>query len=278
MFALWCARGSAPWRERARAVRERPLAAALCLATLLVPFAVNVHGDSWTALLKSLPVLSSSSNLLRWLWTYVPLAAVGAALAFDGIRIPERWRGWSAAAACACVLVVSALADPGSRIDRVYDPTRIETAWKTLRASGAVVPIQRNGVVWNERGEPTRPVGRDDLLVEGTSQLLAYEPLFGYDLEWFPMGALHPGDPFEATGDALNFKDPASFVFPARNGGAVGAHFRSADRERLAAFLDYRPIAWSRPPFFAVLGIAGLLTMVLAAAAIVGIPLLRRRN
>lgn len=278
VFALWCARGSAPWRERARAVRERPLAAALCLAILLVPLAVNVHGESWTAFLKSVPVLSSSSNLLRWLWAYVPLAAIGTALAFDGIRIPERRRGWSAAAACACVVAAAALADPGARVDRVYDPSRIETAWKSLRASGEVVAIRRNDVVWNERGEPTRPVGRDDLLVEGASQLLAYEPLFGYDLEWFPMGALHPGDPFEERAGELNFKNPASFVFPARNGGAVGAHFLAADRERLAAFLDYRPIAWSRPPFFTVLGLAGVLTLAAAAAAIVALPLLRRRS
>ncbi|MCY2961625.1 MAG: hypothetical protein NTY35_15795 [Planctomycetota bacterium] len=278
LFVLWSAHGSAPWRERARALRKRPIAAALCALVLAVPFAVNVHGESWTAFLKSLPVLSSSSNLLRWLWTYVPLAAIAAALASDGIRASERRRAWLAAVACAAVVLLSALADPGARIERVYDPARIESAARALRGGADVVPIRRNNVVWNERGEPTRPIGRDDLLAAGASQLLAYEPLFGYDLEWFPMGTLHPGDPFEATGDELNFKDPASFVFPARNGGKAGSHFRRDDRERLAAFLDYRAIEWSKPPLFPLVSVVGPLTLVTVLLAIALIPLRWRKR
>ncbi len=280
LLVLWCARGSETWRERARSLRSRPVAVAVLLMALVVPIAVNVHGTHWTPFLKSLPVLSSSSNLMRWLWTYVPLAAIAAAFGLDGIRASARRRAWLAAAACAAVVVMSALADPGARIERVYDPARIESAALALRHGADIVPIQRNDVVWNGHGEPTRPVGRDDLLVEGKSQLLAYEPLFGYDLEWFPMGTLHPGDPFEASGDELNFKDPASFVFPARNGGAVGAHFRVADRVRLKQFLDYRAIGWSRPPGFEALGIVGaiVLTIALALAASAWIPAWRQRR
>lgn len=279
LFALWCLHDAASWRERARALRSRPITFVACLVVLAIPIAVNVYGAQWNAFLKSLPVLSSSSNLMRWLWTYVPLAAIAAAIALDGIRASERRRTRLAAVACAAVVVVSALADTGARIERVYDPARIESAALALRRGADFVAIQRNGVVWNERGEPTRPVGRDDLIVDGTSQLLAYEPLFGYDLEWFPMGSLHPGDPFESRGDELNFKDPASFVFPAQNGGAVGAQFRVADRERLGEFLAYRPLSWNRPPLFRMAEWTGILVFVAALASVLAArrPLNSRR-
>ncbi|MBL8861779.1 MAG: hypothetical protein JNK02_07175 [Planctomycetes bacterium] len=244
----------------AAALRARPAAALALALALAVPFAVNVHGQGWTAFLKSLPVLASSSNLLRWLWTYVPLAAVAAALALDALPIAARHRTLVAALACAAVLTTHALRDAGAHVERAYDPARIESAARRVREQGEVPAITRNDVVWNARGEPTSPVGRDDLLVDGASQLLAYEPLFGYRLEWFPMGALRPGDPFESRDGHLNAKDPASFLFPALNGGAPGAHFQAADRARLAAFLEYRPLAWRRPLAFDVLAVLAALS------------------
>lgn len=269
LVVAWIAFGRARWRERVAQLRARPIAALVVAVAIALPIAVNVHGASWTPFLKSLPLVSSSSNLLRWLWTFVPLAAVGAALAVDGIRAAPRARAAIAGSACVSVIAATAFAGAGARVDRAYDPARVEAASRALRERGVVVPIVRNDVVWNARGEPSRPVGRDDLLADGASQLLAYEPLFGYDLEWFPMGALHPGDPFEERDGALNAKDPASFLFPERNGGAVGAHVTAADRARLAAFLDYRPIAWSRPAAFDVVAWAGAAALALSLVFVV---------
>ncbi len=57
---------------------------------LLVPLALNIYHPVWHDVLKSLPVLRSSSSMLRWLLVYTFLVPVLAGLALD--RLPKGLR------------------------------------------------------------------------------------------------------------------------------------------------------------------------------------------
>jgi hypothetical protein len=71
---------------------------------LLRPAILNWYYAPWTAFLKTLPVLRSSSTLLRWFALYTVLATFFTALALD--RITSR-RG--ARRAIAAAIIVSTM-------------------------------------------------------------------------------------------------------------------------------------------------------------------------
>jgi len=68
-------------RRRWRWNGGRAVAAGGLALVLALPIALNVYAPEWHAVLKRIPVIASSSNLFRWYADYIPLLAVGAALA-----------------------------------------------------------------------------------------------------------------------------------------------------------------------------------------------------
>ena len=75
----------------------------------------------------------------------------------------------------------------------------------------------------------------------GASQMLCYEPLFGYRLEEFPLKTLHPGPALEAKDGLLNIKNPACYVWSDANNCKPGDHFTVKQMDDAWNFLNYRP-------------------------------------
>jgi hypothetical protein len=67
---------------------------------LLVPIALNTYAAPWTALLKMVPVLRSSSNMLRWFAAYMLPAVLGGAMALDRLAGLRPSRAWALCTAC----------------------------------------------------------------------------------------------------------------------------------------------------------------------------------
>ncbi len=228
------------YRERLRGGRNVALVSALVLV-LLVPIAVNVYSPMWTAFLKQVPILRNSSSLVRWFVAYVPVFSVLAALSLDRIAADPRRRTRLACVAILLVIVTHIARDRSFYATQPYSATRIESAFDALREKSHVPPIERCAMQIGPGGRPLRPPDRNDGLVEGTSPIACFEPIFGYELEWFPMGSLHPGPARDVSEGKYNFKNPASYLFPAENGLEPGGHFRVGEEDELAALLDYRP-------------------------------------
>ena len=92
------------------------------------------------------------------------------------------------------------------------------------------------------------PQDRNDDIAAGYSQLLCYQPMFGYGLERLHYGALRPGPALQDLGDGtLNLKNPACYQFPGANGCAPGDHFRLEQRVQAARFLRYEPFEFRKP-------------------------------
>jgi hypothetical protein len=252
------AAGAVSWqRWRIIPRRERLIWDALVFL-LLVPIALNTCAVYWTSFLKTLPVIRNSSSLLRWLAAYILPATLGAGLALDKLAAIRRVPIWPGAGlAGAAALAVLLLADRsfyGPNSLGTYDPRTIDASWRDVTATQTVPVVTDIAVARKADGQVDKmALARQDGMVIGQSQLFCYDPLFGYFLEGFPQGALHPGSIFERTSGVapaesrLNMKNPACYVFPTANGCKPGDAFTSSEIGKATAFAAYKPFAWKKP-------------------------------
>jgi hypothetical protein len=253
------------WRRRAWPAPPQRLAMDALLLLLLIPLAVNTFGETWTAFLKMLPIIRNSSSLLRWFAAYILPVALVSGVALDrlsslaGEKLPVL-RGaklaWLLTGAAGLVTLVALLltdrsvygpADIGA-----YNPATMEAAWHDAYATGRGPPVNEIAILKDEGGQIDKhSLLRQDMMAAGKSQLFCYDPLFGYRLETFPQGTLHPGSVFEQTpgpaGPVLNIKNPACYVFPGANACKPGDAFPAAAIDQATRFVSYREFTWRKP-------------------------------
>jgi hypothetical protein len=239
---------------------------------LAVPILLNWHQAHWHAFLKSLPLFGSSSNLVRWFALYAPLIALFAGLALDRVVLAGRWRGLLAVLVAAATVAWNATAQRSVDAANAYNAAAIEQGWHALRAGAPVPAVTHLSVRADKENRLLVPQDRNDDLARGYSQLLCYQPMFGYGLERLRFGALHPGPALDDLGDGtLNLKNPACYQFPGANGCAPGDHFRLEQRAAAVLFLRYEPFEFQRPAWqraadaITVGALAGLLAALAAA-------------
>jgi len=270
------------------ALRQRPLprqgqlaGLTVLLVLLAMPVALNTHGAAWTAFLKMLPVIRNSSSLLRWFAAPMLPAVLGAGLALDWLVAARLVRPWPiTAAATTATLAALLLADRtpyGPAESGIYDPRPIEASWHTVAATRAVPPVTEIAVLRDKDGRVDRgSTTRQDGMAVGQSQLFCYDPLFGYGLENFPQGALHPGPVFEQRDGQLNIKNPACYVFPGANDCRPGDAFAVGAIDQAARFVSYRPFEWRKPVWAVAADWAGIVGWPMIVLALCG-GLLHRR-
>lgn len=244
----------ATWRrpESNAVLGRRLLLWALLGVLLMVPLALNVHGERWTAFLKTLPVLRNSSVLLRWFAAYILPATIGGAVALDRLAARARNRGWILAgtglAGTLAALVATVGGAAGLELGVGYDPMPLQSAWHRAVRQG-VPPITALGRSRQADGsDDLLTSARQDAFLGGVSQLNCYQPLFGYALEAFPHGTLHPGSIFSTINGKLNIANPACTVFPTTNACRPGDSFPATRLADATAFAEYRRFAWRKPP------------------------------
>jgi hypothetical protein len=243
----------------------------LLLAVLAVPIAINVYTPGWNALLKRLPIISSSSNLLRWWLAYVFVAPL-ALLVLDRLA-PQHRRGASMLGVALVLGLFVARPRPHGLV-RQYAPDPVLAAWHQTHARGDTIPVT------DISSFKDQTIQRNSALVGGASQLFCYEPTFGYWLEAFPRRSLHVGPVTDVRNGVLNLKDPSCYLWPDENHCRPGDHFPVARRDAALAFAARRPFAFavSRRQRLAeaVTALTWLGALATAVALVVG--RLRRRS
>lgn len=215
------------------------------LMLLALPIAVNTFAPAWNEFLKSLPVIGSASTLFRWFFIFIPVLAVASAIALDRAFLERRIRIAVGAASFAAILLSHAWIDRTYYASMSYDPKTVSAAFANARKLDAAPTIRHIGANVNSKGQ-IMSRGSNDLIVLGVSQLRCYNPMFGYLLESFPMGSLHPGSALEISDGHLNLKNPACYVFPKENGCKPGEHFSDAEKEAAERLLGYRSYPFER--------------------------------
>jgi hypothetical protein len=277
------------WRivsRRPPAFRARACAAYAAIALLLlVPIAINVYQPDWNAFLKRLPILGSSSLLIRHFSAFTAFAVLLAALSLEGLpavaRPPLAWVGMLG------VIGFHALGDRTYYSEQYYDPAPVQTSWRAVRSSGDPPAVTRLVAPVDENGQPLPiPIDRNDALIRGESQLICYEPIFGYFLEWYPFDRVQEWLPFDRLPQGVPvetrvpggwcFNEPSYFLFPAQNGGAPGDPFPEARLEELRTFLDWRPLPFEKSVLQEWLDRLNIAALLAVASFLVAWPFLRR--
>lgn len=229
---------------------------------LAVPIALNVYEPHWNQLLKKLPVIGQSTLLTRYFSAYiVPLAAFSAyvfnrLLRGHSPRLPL----FAAAIAIPLCGFLTVNLDEFTRVG--YDPKPIVRVFEPGKS------VRRNPIIgvtaFGKDERIFRRMGADDLMVHGLSHLLCYQPLFGYQMEKFPLGNLHLGRAVDLTDGIYNFRNPSCYVFPELNKCRPGDNFREGEEKDLAVFLDYGPLRYREPEYMQTARVLSLAVLILA--------------
>lgn len=266
----------------------RLIAAATLALVIALPIATNIYGESWNALLKSIPIIGQSSSLVRWYVVYTFLAAILCAPALDAALDAAlgdaggagRNRAMAATLGIATVIAWSALEDRTHYLGQTYDGTPIQAAYDAV-TDGAPVPAVATltMTVSSGAGRFNPDVNRNNAIARGESELLCNQPMFGYTLENFPLGESFTGDILEEDGwGGLNIKNPACYMYPTENNCQPGESFLMEAEDAALAFAAYKPFPFERPARHDIavwLNIGALLAWLLAT---VGLLVRRARS
>jgi len=229
----WLTEGN-PFRRMGGTRRTQYVAALLLLAILLIPVGLLYYTPEWNALLKSLPLVGSTTSPFRWLIIYLPLTAALVALA-------TRTLGKFGKAALIAILIgipaLNILEQRPFLESQEFDPTPIVDYYWKIRSGEKKPGIQQIGIADKNNGQ----------IANSVSPAYCYNPLFGYQLEKYRLQPLVIGAVREKTpSGTLNLRNPACMVFPTENACKVWDAFAPGQINDLENFANYQPLHFER--------------------------------
>lgn len=260
----------------ARLNRWQWLQLSVIVGLLALPVVFNYYTPAWNALLKQLPLFKSSATLLRWTSLYIPMIIVLAALAVEHTTFLRRYQPYVVVGCMLIVCTLNVSTDRGYYQAQYYDPDDIIQAYRQVKRGDWQPSISRIAVFTDASGHVAMPPMRNNVLAHGSSQLLCYEPLFGYRLEHFPLKTLHPGLAMATQNGHLNLKNPVCYVYPTVNGCAPGDHFMVTQRAAATSFTQYQPFPFTLPTWQKAANVLNVLSLANVGAFLVLYLPLRR--
>jgi len=214
---------------------------------LLLPVILNTYTPAWNTFLKDLPYIKNSSSLIRWIAIDIPLIILISSVALDSIK-HQYIRYTTFILGMVIIIVLNTINDRTYYHEQSYNYSAINKAYFNARQSGRIPSIKYIGAFVDENNQyEISIIGGNDLMVHGISQLACYEAIFGYRLEKFPIGRIHTGDVMSEKDGFLNIRDPSCYVFGEENYCNPGDHFLVEDKEKVEAFVRYKPFVFSIP-------------------------------
>ncbi len=214
---------------------------------LLVPVALNSYYPAWNQFIKQLPVICNSSSLIRWTLIYIPVVILASALILEKACRHTRTRFSLVFLSLAALIAANVMTDRGFYQAQTYNPIPVLQSYDRVKKGLWTPEIQQVLVCIDDRGRTHTPPFRNDAITLGGSQQFCYEPVFGYWLESFPFGKLHPGPVMEPQDGILNIKNPACLIWPGENNCNRGDHFTTESQANAAAFARYKPFPFNMP-------------------------------
>lgn len=216
-----------------------PVRTGFAALLLSLPLVLNVYTPSWNAFLKAMPVLGDSSSMVRWLLIYLPALCLLAGWA---------WRHLDRVRLTPLLLLAIGLGVQQYHIHtaslgddmKVYDKSLITGPWQSgdvrpIYAVGAPIKTTKDG-----RRTPIVASNFDHLFVDGSSNALCYEPMFGYKLETLDRRHLRVATiKVQGKNGFLPMKNPSCYVYPAENACRPGAHFTGNQFDDLQLLTAY---------------------------------------
>ncbi|MBT3832638.1 MAG: hypothetical protein HOB98_15145 [Gammaproteobacteria bacterium] len=241
------------------------LVAVLMLGILSLPLLVNIYSPDWHPVLKSLPYFSSASSLLRWQLIYILPVILMACVVLERVR-ESLSRGWPVLMSVVILSVVlpALLMDTISHTSvakRPYDAAQILRGYYAAKTAGAPPPITHHEESLSGRLR-MHFIGADDALARGASQIVCYEPLFGYRLESFRFDRVFVGGALAQHDGHYNFYRPECMLYPAQNACAAGDRFAPDQLGALQQFTRYQSMPFELPWLQRLANVITLLTVI----------------
>lgn len=215
--------------------RSRILPAVILGAILIWPLAMLYYSPEWNAVLKSLPLIGSTTSPFRWLIIYIPCIA-----ALCGIAGANAGRARVLAAALAIIGIplLNFLEVRSFYEMQNHDPRAVVAYYNALRNGTTDNRIVRIGAT---------QAPDNAQLAEGTSPMRCYNPIYGYRLEKLGNERLSPG-PVDAIAPdgSLNLINPACLLFPEENQCQLWDSFKAEQRHEAEQFAAYRPFEFAK--------------------------------
>ena len=219
----------------------------LLLLAMIWPLAFNYYSPGWNAVLKTIPVVNSTSTPLRWIIIYIPLIAIGVGLMLERVDTPRYKHGIIGIAVLATV--GQFVVEPRSYYQsQGYDARPLSIAddfFNSGRFQPEITTLGTTAVL--KAGAYQATLAGNDTMIAGVSQVFCYNPIFGYRLEKFSAAGLLEGSVLHVQDGHLNLKNPACYVFPKENGCQPGDLFRADQIEEATKFVHYQPFAFAMP-------------------------------
>jgi hypothetical protein len=208
---------------------------------LALPLAINVYTPEWNVFLKQMPLIKSSSNLLRWFLIYIAVLILFASLAFEQLSISNGWKKALLFASLAVLVVINFMPERDYYQGQSYEPGSIVAAWERMHMNPEQPRIEYISALVDANNRIQVVLGGNDRIANGASQLACYNAVFGYRLEHFSIKELHPGPVMDERNGWLNLKNPACYLYPTENNCSPGDHFSVNQRDAATAFANYKP-------------------------------------
>ena len=215
------------------------------IAILLLPLIMNFHNEQLTALLKKIPILRDSSNMLRWSCLYVPAFSILAGYSLKNVKAftPIGF-------ACTVFITITVIGFQQMVITKnlvakeTFDPSKLLAGWATKPSD--IPKISNLGILTKKQPDGSvRAIHApqyDYVFLDGASNVTCYEPIFGYRLENFPVTSVSSGSIYQARGGRLNIVNPACYVYPEENNCKPGDLFKTGQKSELKHLINRQPM------------------------------------
>ena len=206
---------------------------------------MNSHNEQLTALLKKIPILRDSSNMLRWSCLYVPAFSILAGYSLKNVKAftPIGF-------ACTVFITITVIGFQQMVITKnlvakeTFDPSTLLAGWATKPSD--IPKISNLGILIKKQPDGSvRAIHApqyDYVFLDGASNVTCYEPVFGYRLENFPVTSVSRGSIYQARGGRLNIVNPACYVYPEENNCKPGDLFKTGQKSVLKQLINRQPM------------------------------------
>lgn len=200
----------------------------------LLPFALLYYSPYWNEVLKSLPLIGSTTSPFRWLIILIPAIA-----ALTGIA--SEMCGKHINTVMLAVLVgipaLNALEERSYYQTQNYNPTETVNYYNAVQLGEVTPKITTVGSQTEHNGQ----------IAAGVSPARCYNPLYGYRQEKLRVEPLIFGSVSTLTSsESLNLHNPACLVFPLENKCKLWDAFKPSQSSELQAFASYKPYTFEK--------------------------------
>jgi hypothetical protein len=223
------------------------LHAVLFVIILIIPCVLNLYTPWWQDVLKSLPMIKNSSTMIRWLIIYILPTLVVMALFMMRSEILKKNRPLIFIVGVATVMIINVCQPTGYYHDQNYSPSNILSAYYDHRARNGHPRIKNVFVFTDQNGKFIKIGYGNDVIAIKASQMLCYEPIFGYRLEQYPLKSIKPGSIMIETKGVFNLKNPACYIYPVENNCSPGDPFTIAQKDEMLKFAAYHSYKFDVP-------------------------------